>query len=189
MRSVLSSALARNRSRDLAQRQMRRRQRYAQPSPDEHHHHIRCARLRGEKLGMAGERNACIVDDCLVNGRRHHGREFATLASGKGAAEERHDVCGVARVELSGMHRCPRRDMQHLQDAGQVRCLRTVVGETSCVAQKRGTRFQHIAIAKNHQPRRQWPAGKFDAEVGPDACRLAVGQGDDGDICCGHRLN
>ncbi len=85
-------ALARDRRGHGGERQVRRGERHAQPAAGEHHHDARRSGALGEVLGVAGERDAGVVDRRLLHRRRDHRGELARLAAVEGAIEQRQDV-------------------------------------------------------------------------------------------------
>jgi len=87
-------------SRHLTQRQMRRRERHPQPVAHQHHHDTRHACALGQKLGVAGERNAGVVDHPLVHRCGHHGIVASAAAASDRILQGRQHGAGVAQVEL-----------------------------------------------------------------------------------------
>jgi hypothetical protein len=77
----VDQAGARDRARDVRQRQMRGGERHAQSAADEHHDHVRRLGARGEVLGVAGEREPGVVYHRLVHRRRYHRVELARKAT------------------------------------------------------------------------------------------------------------
>ena len=65
----------------FAQGQMYGCQRHAHATTHQHHYHQRRMRKLCQKLGMAGERNARVIDHAFVHRCCHHRTEFARLAT------------------------------------------------------------------------------------------------------------
>src|SRR5208283_1356487 len=74
--------------RHCAQSQMRSRQRYTHPTASQHHYYLRSMRSFGEKFGVSGKRNPCIVNDSLVYRCGDHAAKLARLATLQRTAQQ-----------------------------------------------------------------------------------------------------
>ena len=81
---------------------------------DQHHHDVPGSACR-EELGVAGERDARVVDDALVQRRGHDRVELAIAGPVGGTREHLDDPARVARIELTRRHALRQRKRQHAQ--------------------------------------------------------------------------
>src|SRR5690349_8808414 len=124
---------------------------------------------------MADERDAVVVDDALVHRRSHERGEFARLAAGNRAIEERDHVARAAPVEGAGPTGVRKRQMQ----AGdRIRDARARLAEPHADPELPGTVLEHFAVSEYHDSVRKLALRKSKADVGADARRLAGGHRD-----------
>ena len=127
---------------NVFKRQVGGGQRHAQAAAGEHHHHLAGAAFFGQVFGVAGKRNAGIVENAFVQRRGHQRGKFARLHALIGAVEQLQHIRRVFCAQAAGFARRAQGNMQHFEHAGG-RCARgIVVLQLHAFAQCLGARLQ-----------------------------------------------
>jgi hypothetical protein len=168
-------ALAGDGAGDVLQGEVGGGQRNPHAAADQHHHRVLRARALGQELGVAGEGDAGVVDDALLQRRRHHRVEPALAAAVRRHLEGAQHVAAVCGVEPPGNGGARQRRVQHLRGAagrlaaGAGRKIRR--GERHAQAPR--PLLQEIPVCHHDDAGREAPARELNAEFRPDARGLA----------------
>ena len=125
---------------------------------------------------MAGERNSRGVDDAFVHGCCHQGRVASFNTERDALSQQFKNVSGVCRIQVAGLNRCRRSDVEYLYQARGMWLdfVRTGNRTHGDIQVKVGdTCREHVRIGECQQPRRQIFCRQHYADIGPDAGRLA----------------
>jgi hypothetical protein len=150
----LAQPVARDSVRDLPQRQVCRRERNTQVARGQQHHRQRRATALGQELGVAPERNACLVDDALVQ-RRGDQRPIAALhAAGNSvpqASEQRLRVRGIGLAAGRHARKSKGNDQQLAGRAGAIYGpFEPDLTDRDIEPELTRTRFQQFGVRDDH---------------------------------------
>jgi hypothetical protein len=83
------------------------RKRDAQFVRHQHHHREGCAESRGKVFGMAGKRDAGVIDYAFLDRRRYHRGKFSGATTVYCPIDQPQYLQRIARIELArrGRHR------------------------------------------------------------------------------------
>ena len=111
------NTVARQRGSDVLQRQMRSRECDTQGrcriTADQHHDNAPRVRAFGEELGVAGKRDAAVLDRALLHRRRHHCGKLAGGTAVASAFQHRQNTLGVRRIGMTGRRLHRQRSVQN----------------------------------------------------------------------------
>ncbi len=176
--------LRRDRRRHLRQRQVRGDERHTQAATDQHHHHTWRRCVLCEVFGMATEghrigRTQAFANHALVHRRRHHGGKLTAFAARYRPIQQIEHIATIRRIEHTRLRGLGQGQVQHFQDARARLRLRIPGFKTWHSAGARGALTQQIDIAQDEGP--DWPVTlrQTRAQFGPNAGRLATGDGND----------
>ena len=167
--------------RHRAQRQVRGHQRHPQAVGGEHHHHLFGVGQIGQKLGVAGEGNACLIDHALVHRGGDHGGKVAVDAALGGALQGFEHIGGIGGVELAGGYWCLQRGVPDIQAAGCSRLggpgVRADRQQLNIKLELAGAGGQQFKAGDGDQGLRLWLCGEQQAQVWTYAGRFTWSYG------------
>ncbi len=163
----------------VAQRQVRGRERDPQGPGGEQHDRSRRAGTQRDVLGVAAEGDPRVAEQALLHRCGHERTEFAAQAAVDRAVDEPEHVAGIGWLEPPRHARARERLVQHAQLPGLARdrLARRVVLQGERPMQPLRALRQQLTVGEAHQREAAGQPRGREAQLGPDACRLAGAQG------------